>query len=120
MGSEVYHHLKNVIKAKYGQDACNVGDEGGFAPNIQSNNEGKQQNARKLHLYKHFVGAVVVISLANLGGWKKANFVLSEAPVTVATLAAHRYITFELGGNNFVIKFYSDMIPPCVVQVWSY
>jgi Enolase, C-terminal TIM barrel domain len=29
-----------VIKAKYGQDACNVGDEGGFAPNIQNNREG--------------------------------------------------------------------------------
>jgi enolase len=42
MGSEVYHHLKSVIKAKYGQDACNVGDEGGFAPNIQSNKEGLQ------------------------------------------------------------------------------
>ncbi|KAJ2493346.1 phosphopyruvate hydratase [Coemansia sp. RSA 2050] len=40
MGSEVYHHLKNVIKTKYGQDATNVGDEGGFAPNIQSNEEG--------------------------------------------------------------------------------
>lgn len=37
MGSEVYHHLKSVIKSKYGQDACNVGDEGGFAPNIQNN-----------------------------------------------------------------------------------
>ncbi|EFJ36248.1 hypothetical protein SELMODRAFT_165356 [Selaginella moellendorffii] len=40
MGSEVYHHLKNVIKAKYGIDACNVGDEGGFAPNITSSKEG--------------------------------------------------------------------------------
>ena len=40
MGSETYHHLKKVIKDKYGQDACNVGDEGGFAPNIQSNHEG--------------------------------------------------------------------------------
>jgi len=40
MGSETYHHLKTVIKAKYGQDACNVGDEGGFAPNIQDNKEG--------------------------------------------------------------------------------
>ncbi len=29
-----------MIKDKYGQDACNVGDEGGFAPNIQSNLEG--------------------------------------------------------------------------------
>ncbi|KAJ2372417.1 phosphopyruvate hydratase [Coemansia sp. RSA 2607] len=40
IGSEVYHNLKNVIKAKYGQDAVNVGDEGGFAPNIQSSEEG--------------------------------------------------------------------------------
>jgi len=40
MGVEVYHHLKAVIKDKYGQDATNVGDEGGFAPNIQSNEEG--------------------------------------------------------------------------------
>ncbi|XP_046563028.1 enolase-like isoform X2 [Haliotis rubra] len=40
MGSETYHHLKAVIKKKYGQDACNVGDEGGFAPNILENKEG--------------------------------------------------------------------------------
>lgn len=40
MGSEIYHNLKSVIKKKYGQDACNVGDEGGFAPNILDNMEG--------------------------------------------------------------------------------
>ncbi|RNA15712.1 enolase, partial [Brachionus plicatilis] len=40
IGSEIYHNLKSVIKAKYGMDACNVGDEGGFAPNIQDNMEG--------------------------------------------------------------------------------
>uniref|UniRef100_A0A2P2MG80 phosphopyruvate hydratase n=1 Tax=Rhizophora mucronata TaxID=61149 RepID=A0A2P2MG80_RHIMU len=40
MGTEVYHNLKSVIKKKYGQDATNVGDEGGFAPNIQENKEG--------------------------------------------------------------------------------
>ena len=40
IGSEVYHALKSVIKKKYGQDATNVGDEGGFAPNIQDNREG--------------------------------------------------------------------------------
>ncbi|OIW15430.1 hypothetical protein TanjilG_12284 [Lupinus angustifolius] len=32
--------VKGIIKAKYGQDACNVGDEGGFAPNVQDNREG--------------------------------------------------------------------------------
>lgn len=41
IGAEVYHNLKNVIKKKYGQDATNVGDEGGFAPNILENKEGR-------------------------------------------------------------------------------
>ncbi|GAB4860934.1 hypothetical protein Ancab_036095 [Ancistrocladus abbreviatus] len=36
----VYHILKGIIKAKCGQDASNVGDEGGFAPNVQDNREG--------------------------------------------------------------------------------
>jgi enolase len=40
MASETYHYLKDIIKAKYGLDACNVGDEGGFAPNIQTSEEG--------------------------------------------------------------------------------
>eukprot|EP00927_Polykrikos_kofoidii_P006733 TRINITY_DN12722_c0_g3_i1.p1 TRINITY_DN12722_c0_g3~~TRINITY_DN12722_c0_g3_i1.p1 ORF type:complete len:1336 (-),score=235.74 TRINITY_DN12722_c0_g3_i1:606-4613(-) len=39
IGVEVYHTLKGVIKKKYGQDACNLGDEGGFAPSVQDNNE---------------------------------------------------------------------------------
>lgn len=37
MGTEVFHHLKKVLKDK--GFATNVGDEGGFAPNIQSNEE---------------------------------------------------------------------------------
>jgi enolase len=40
IGTEVYHNLHSVIKAKYGIDAGNVGDEGGFAPNIQDSREG--------------------------------------------------------------------------------
>merc|ERR1719446_928414 len=39
IGCEVYHILKKVIQKKYGQDACNVGDEGGFAPSFQANEE---------------------------------------------------------------------------------
>merc|ERR1719401_2854381 len=39
IGAEVYHTLKKVIQKKYGQDAVNVGDEGGFAPSFQDNNE---------------------------------------------------------------------------------
>ncbi|MFC1683725.1 phosphopyruvate hydratase [Candidatus Zixiibacteriota bacterium] len=37
MGAEVYHHLRKVLQAKkYG---TGVGDEGGFAPNLSSNEE---------------------------------------------------------------------------------
>ncbi len=43
IGAEVYHNLKSVIKKKYGQDATNVGDEGGFAPNILENKEGMKR-----------------------------------------------------------------------------
>uniref|UniRef100_A0A8C2E749 phosphopyruvate hydratase n=1 Tax=Cyprinus carpio TaxID=7962 RepID=A0A8C2E749_CYPCA len=39
VGAELYQTLKGVIKEKYGQDATNVGDEGGFAPNILENSE---------------------------------------------------------------------------------
>ncbi|CBI27850.3 unnamed protein product, partial [Vitis vinifera] len=34
MGSETYHHLKAVITEKYGAHGCDVGEDGGLAPNI--------------------------------------------------------------------------------------
>ncbi len=37
MGVEVFHHLKTVLKEK--GYSTNVGDEGGFAPNLKSNDE---------------------------------------------------------------------------------
>lgn len=37
MGVEIFHNLKSVLKKK--GYSTNVGDEGGFAPNIQSNEE---------------------------------------------------------------------------------
>ena len=37
MGTEVFHHLKLVLKSK--EMTTSVGDEGGFAPNLNSNEE---------------------------------------------------------------------------------
>ncbi len=37
MGTDIFHNLKKVLKAK--GYSTNVGDEGGFAPNIKSNEE---------------------------------------------------------------------------------
>lgn len=39
-GTEIFHHLKNVLKEK--GMSTNVGDEGGFAPNLGSNEEAIQ------------------------------------------------------------------------------
>ncbi|CAA3008897.1 cytosolic enolase 3 [Olea europaea subsp. europaea] len=40
IGAETYHHLKAVITEKYGAHGCNVGEDGGYAPNISSFKEG--------------------------------------------------------------------------------
>jgi len=53
MGAEVYQTLKGVIGKKYGGDATNVGDEGGFAPNIQDNREGLDLLMEAIHKAGH-------------------------------------------------------------------
>ena len=37
MGTEIFHHLKSVLQSK--EMTTSVGDEGGFAPNLKSNEE---------------------------------------------------------------------------------
>jgi enolase len=34
VGSEIYHTLKEILKRDFGKSAINLGDEGGFAPNL--------------------------------------------------------------------------------------
>jgi enolase len=40
MGTEIFHSLKEVLQAE--GHSTNVGDEGGFAPNLKSNDEGAE------------------------------------------------------------------------------
>lgn len=39
MGSEIFFHLKSVIFERCGSSGCNVGEDGGFAPNVSSISE---------------------------------------------------------------------------------
>lgn len=39
MGSEIYHTLKKIIAKEYGRNGTNVGDEGGFAPDLSTESE---------------------------------------------------------------------------------
>jgi len=39
IGVETYHNLKNILRDRYGSSAINVGDEGGFTPQIETTGE---------------------------------------------------------------------------------
>jgi len=61
MGTEVFHHLKSTLK-KAGY-ATNVGDEGGFAPNIQSNEEAIETVIKAIETAGYKAGEDIYIAL---------------------------------------------------------
>jgi enolase len=60
-GSEIFHHLKNVLK-KSGY-STNVGDEGGFAPNIKSNVEAIEIVLKAIETAGYKPGEQVMIAM---------------------------------------------------------
>ncbi|MEY4934940.1 MAG: phosphopyruvate hydratase [Bacteroidota bacterium] len=61
MGVEVFHHLKNVLKKK--GYSTNVGDEGGFAPNIKSNEEALETILTAIEAAGYKAGEQIYIAL---------------------------------------------------------
>lgn len=61
MGSEIYHALKNVLKAR--GLATAVGDEGGFAPNLSSNEEALQVIVEAIEKAGYLPGKDVFLAL---------------------------------------------------------
>ncbi len=61
MGSEIFHNLKNVLKAA--GYSTNVGDEGGFAPNLKSNDEGIEVILKAIEKAGYRPGEDVFIAL---------------------------------------------------------
>ncbi|WP_109694781.1 phosphopyruvate hydratase [Chitinophaga deserti] len=60
-GVEVFHHLKNVLKKK--GYSTNVGDEGGFAPEIQSNEEAIETVLQAIEAAGYKPGSQIAIAL---------------------------------------------------------
>ncbi|MFN4007793.1 MAG: phosphopyruvate hydratase [Chitinophagaceae bacterium] len=60
-GVEVFHHLKNVLKKK--GYSTNVGDEGGFAPDIQSNEEAIETVLQAIEAAGYKAGEQIAIAL---------------------------------------------------------
>lgn len=61
MGTEIFHHLKSVLKKK--GHSTNVGDEGGFAPNLQSNEEALEVVLQAIEAAGYTPGDDVLIAL---------------------------------------------------------
>ena len=61
MGSEIFYNLKNVLKAA--GYSTNVGDEGGFAPNLKSNDEGIEVILKAIEKAGYRPGEDVFIAL---------------------------------------------------------
>lgn len=61
MGSEIFHNLKSVLKSS--GLSTNVGDEGGFAPNIKSNEEAIEVVIKAIEKAGYKAGSDVMIAL---------------------------------------------------------
>ncbi len=61
MGTEIFHHLKAVLKSK--GLATNVGDEGGFAPNLKSNVEAMEMVLMAIEKAGYRPGEDVYVSM---------------------------------------------------------
>lgn len=61
MGTEVFHNLKSVLKNK--GFSTNVGDEGGFAPNLKSNEEALQYVMQAIEAAGYKPGTDICIAL---------------------------------------------------------
>ena len=80
-GVEIFHCLKSVLK-KRGY-STNVGDEGGFAPNIQSNEEAIETVLESIHAAGYKTGTQIAIAMdaANSELWdaKKKKYVFHKS-----------------------------------------
>ncbi len=80
-GVEIFHTLKGVLKKK--GFSTNVGDEGGFAPNIQSNEEAIETVLEAITAAGYKTGSQIVIGMdaANSELWdaKKKKYVFHKS-----------------------------------------
>jgi enolase len=78
-GVEIFHALKTVLKKK--GYSTNVGDEGGFAPNIGSNEEAIETVLTAIEAAGYKSGSQIMIAMdaANSELWKKGKYVFHKS-----------------------------------------
>ncbi|MDY0189402.1 MAG: phosphopyruvate hydratase [Desulfuromonas sp.] len=93
MGAEIFHALKNVLKGKGYNTA--VGDEGGFAPNLSSNEEALQVIMSAIEAAGYKPGEDVLLALdvaaSEIYSDGKYNFANEKQPIKTAAEAVEFY-----------------------------
>jgi enolase len=93
-GAEIFHTLKKLLSSKGLNTA--VGDEGGFAPNLKSNEEAIK----------------IIIDAIKKAGYKPGGNVFIALDVAASELYKNGKYTFEgkTVSSNYLIDFYAKMI----------
>jgi len=92
--AEVYQTLRGIIKGKYGKNAINVGDEGGFAPPLEKASEPLE---------------LILDSVKELGYEKEIKLGIDAAASEFYDGGKYRIGGNELSGNE-LIEFYKNLI----------
>jgi enolase len=108
-GVEIFHALKSVLKKK--GFSTNVGDEGGFAPNIQSNEEAIETVLTAISAAGFKAGSQITIAMdaANTELWdaKKKKYVFHKS--SGKELSSDQLVKFwEKWVNNYPIASIED------------
>ncbi len=96
MGVEIFHHLKGVLKSK--GYSTNVGDEGGFAPNMKSN-----------------VEAIETV----LQAIEKAGYTPGEDVMIAIDAASSEFFDREAGIYHFKSSTGEKLTPAEMVDFWT-
>jgi enolase len=75
MGAEIFHHLKKILKAK--KYNTSVGDEGGYAPNLGSNEEAFQVIMEAIKNAGHEGKIKLAIDAAASSFYEEGKYILS-------------------------------------------
>jgi enolase len=99
MGTEIFHNLKSLLKEK--KFSTNVGDEGGFAPNIGSNEEALEIVMESIHKAGYVPGEDVFIAM---------DAAMSELYDKKTGLYTFKNSSQESRTSDEMISFWSDWV----------
>ena len=95
----IYHNLKNLLKKKYGPSSTNLGDEGGFAPNINTPDEALDIIEEAVKISNLKLGSDITLAL------DCAASEFYDKKTKLYEIEENKFIS-----SNQLIKYYQDLI----------